>query len=43
MPALVMVDGEVLVSGFALTRADRREIVAAGRHAAVELARRAGL
>jgi 5-methylthioadenosine/S-adenosylhomocysteine deaminase len=40
---LVMVDGEVLVRDFALTRADRAEIVAEGRSAAGELARRAGL
>ena len=40
---LVMVEGEVLVRDFALTRADRAEIVAEGRSAAAELAWRAGL
>jgi 5-methylthioadenosine/S-adenosylhomocysteine deaminase len=40
---LVMVDGEVLVSGFALTHLDREEVVCDARAAAVELSSRAGL
>jgi 5-methylthioadenosine/S-adenosylhomocysteine deaminase len=40
---LTMVDGEILVSDFLLTRADRPEIVAGARVAAAELASRAKL
>jgi cytosine/adenosine deaminase-related metal-dependent hydrolase len=40
---LTMVDGEVLVSDFQLTREDEPEVVAAARVAAAELASRAGL
>ena len=40
---LTMVDGEVLVSDFELTRTDRAEIVEGARTAAAELASRAGL
>ena len=40
---MVMVDGEVLVSEFSLTRLDREEVVADARTAAVELTTRAGL
>jgi 5-methylthioadenosine/S-adenosylhomocysteine deaminase len=40
---LVMVDGEVLVKDFSLTRFDCAEVVADARSAAVELASRAGL
>ena len=39
----VVVDGEVLVHDFALTRADEREVAATARAAAAELARRARL
>ena len=39
----VLVDGEVLVHDFALTRQDAAAVTATGRSAAVELARRAGL
>ena len=40
---MVVVDGEVLVNDYSLTRLDRDEIVADARAAAVELAARAGL
>ena len=40
---MVIVDGEVLVSDYSLTRVDRDEVVADARAAAVELAARAGL
>jgi 5-methylthioadenosine/S-adenosylhomocysteine deaminase len=40
---LTMVDGEVVVSDFLLTRDDTKEIVAGARTAAAELASRAGL
>jgi 5-methylthioadenosine/S-adenosylhomocysteine deaminase len=40
---LTMVDGEVLVSEFLLTRADRAEVVDGARVAAAEMASRAGL
>jgi 5-methylthioadenosine/S-adenosylhomocysteine deaminase len=39
----VVVDGDVLVDDFALTREDEREVAANAREAAAELARRAGL
>ena len=39
----VLVDGEVLVHDFALTRQDAGAVTASGRSAADELARRAGL
>ena len=39
----VVVDGEVLVEEFALTRLDGQEVAANARDAAAELARRAGL
>jgi 5-methylthioadenosine/S-adenosylhomocysteine deaminase len=39
----VVVDGDVLVDDFALTREDDREVAANAREAAAELARRAGL
>ena len=39
----VLVDGDVLVHDFALTRQDAAAVTATGRSAAVELARRAGL
>ena len=39
----VVVDGEVLVHDFALTRADEQEVAASARAAATELGRRAGL
>jgi 5-methylthioadenosine/S-adenosylhomocysteine deaminase len=40
---LTMVDGEILVDQFALTRADRQELVAEASVAAEELSSRAGL
>ncbi len=40
---LTMVDGEILVRDFALTRLDAAEVAADARHAAAELAARAGL
>jgi 5-methylthioadenosine/S-adenosylhomocysteine deaminase len=40
---LTMVDGEVLVDQFALTRTDVAEVTAQARIAAVELMRRAGI
>jgi 5-methylthioadenosine/S-adenosylhomocysteine deaminase len=40
---MVMVDGELLVDDFELTRLDAAEIAAAGRIAADDLARRAGI
>ena len=40
---LTMVDGEILVRDFALTRMDAAEVAADARHAAAELAARAGL
>jgi 5-methylthioadenosine/S-adenosylhomocysteine deaminase len=40
---MVMVDGEILVRDFALTRADPAEVAAEARTAAAELCRRAGL
>jgi 5-methylthioadenosine/S-adenosylhomocysteine deaminase len=40
---MVMVDGELLVSEFALTRLDPLEVTASARAAAVELAGRAGI
>jgi 5-methylthioadenosine/S-adenosylhomocysteine deaminase len=40
---MVMVDGDVLVEDFHLTRIDRDGVVAAGREAAVQLARKAGI
>jgi 5-methylthioadenosine/S-adenosylhomocysteine deaminase len=39
---LTMVDGEILVSDFAPTRLDAAEVAAEARHAAAELAVRAG-
>ena len=39
----VVVDGEVLVHDFVLTRADEHEVAATARAAAAELGRRAGL
>ena len=41
--ALTMVDGEVLVSQFELTRLDQQEVAAEAQQAARTLARRAGL
>lgn len=40
---MTMVDGEILVRDFALTRLDAAEVAADARHAAAELAARAGI
>ncbi len=40
---MTMVDGEILVREFGLTRLDSAEVAADARHAAAELAARAGL